>query len=205
MRNRTNTCGITYNERCQVPKPAGVYFLKTSICFPVDCPICMWILICICACVYMCLCMFTYACICVVVYIYMCRCLILILLCMCVFLVLGFFVQTGNSFHMYRNAPGHSNWKWIWFCIIVPLIVKTVISASGFQRIFRICDWLHWLCLVLLAISHPLESEFKWISGYYNEASSFSIFLMLFSVCGNPMYYELILLSSKYSSFIPFY
>ena len=132
-------------------------------------------------------------------------CLILILLCMCVFLVLGFFVQTGNSFHMYRNAPGHSNWKWIWFCIIVPLIVKTVISASGFQRIFRICDWLHWLCLVLLVISHPLESEFKWISGYYNEASSFSIFLMLFSVCGNPMYYELILLSSKYSSFIPFY
>ena len=118
----------------------------------------------------MCLCMFTYACICVVVYIYMCRCLILILLCMCVFLVLGFFVQTGNSFHMGRNAPGRSNWKWFWFCIFVPLIVRTVISTSGFRRIFRIRDGSHWLCLVLLVISHPLESDFKWISSYYNEA-----------------------------------
>ena len=158
-------------------------------------------------CDFWCIFVHMYMCIYIFMYVYMCADVWFwfFYICVLVFLVLGFFVQTGNSFHMYRNAPGHSNWKWIWFCILVPLIIKTVISASGFQRIFRICDWLHWLCLVLLAISHPLESEFKWISGYYNEASSFSIFLMLFSVCGNPMYYELILLSSKYSSFIPFY
>ena len=85
-------------------------------------------------------------------------------------LVLGFMVQAGYSFHMCRNAPGLSYWKWFWFWFFVPLIIKTVMSISDFHRIFRIRDGLHWLCLVLLVISHPLESDFKWISSYYNEA-----------------------------------
>ena len=118
----------------------------------------------------MCICAYVY--VYIFIYVYMCADVWFwfFYVCVLVFLVLGFFVQTGNSFHMCRNAPGRSNWKWFWFCIFVPLIVRTVISTSGFQRIFRIRDGLHWLCLVLLVISHPLESDFKWISSYYNEA-----------------------------------
>ena len=123
-------------------------------------------------CDFWCVFVHVYMCIYIFIYVYMCADVWFwfFYVCVLVFLVLGFFVQTGNSFHMCRNAPGRSNWKWFWFCIFVPLIVRTVISTSGFQRIFRIRDGLHWLCLVLLVISHPLESDFKWISSYYNEA-----------------------------------
>ena len=121
-------------------------------------------------CDFWCVFLHMYMCISIFIYVYMCADVWFFFVCVLVFLVLGFFVQIGNSFHMCRNAPGRSNWKWFWFCIFVPLIVRTVISTSGFQRIFRIRDGLHWLCLVLLVISHPLESDFKWISSYYNEA-----------------------------------
>ena len=101
------------------------------------------------------LCMYMYLCMCV--QIFDCDFSMYVFLS----LVLGFIVQAGYSFHMYRNAPGLSYWKWFWFCFFVPLIVKTVMSISDFHRIFRICDGLHWLRLVLLVIPHPLESELK--------------------------------------------
>ena len=132
----------------KVSKPACVHFLTTSLCIPFEFIACVYIWY-----------VFVY------VYVYLCIC-VQIFDCdfsMYVFLslVLGFIVQAGYSFHMCRNAPGLSYWKWFWFCFFVPLIVKTVMSIFDFHWIFRICDGLHWLRLVLLVIPHPLESELK--------------------------------------------
>ena len=69
---------------------------------------------------YLCVIFDVYLCICICVYTYLSMYICVqmfdfdfsMYVCILVFLVLGFFVQTGNSFHMCRNAPGRSNWKW---------------------------------------------------------------------------------------------
>ena len=110
----------------KVPKPACVHFLLHH--FRIYC-LCIY-LICIC--------------VCICTYVYLFRCLIVIFFFyVYLSLVLGFIVQAEFNFHMCRNAPWLSYWKWFLFCIFVPLIVKTAMSISDFHIIFRICDRLH--------------------------------------------------------------
>ena len=80
----------------------------------------------------------------------------------------------------------------LWFVSLCPSVYCTCSHLVFFWRSCRLCDRLHWLRLVLLVISRPLESDYLWDRcGLFNTPRrlSFRSVPEFCLVCGIPYLY----------------